>query len=206
MSRSGFQEMNKKRVNEGKEPFANPRNAAAGTVRQLDPKQVADKPLTIFFYDLLQANDWQPEEHWQVMEQFHKWGLKVHSLNKKAGKFKEVEKYHKKLTDERDDLDYEIDGIVVKVNNFEQREKLGTRERNPRWAMAWKFPPKKEVTRLRDIVVQIGRTGMLTPVALLDPVDIGGVTVSRATLHNEDEVQKKMCGPATKCASFVPGM
>lgn len=198
MSRSGFQELNKTRVEQGKDPFANPRNAAAGIVRQLDPKQVADKPLTIFFYELLQAEDYDAPGHWQVLQQFPKWGLKTHPRNKKVKSLKDVQNYHEKLTEERDDLDYEIDGIVIKVNDFAQRETLGTRERNPRWAMAWKFPPQKKVTRLRDIVVQVGRTGMLTPVALLDPVDIGGVTVSRATLHNEDEVKKKDVRPGDK--------
>jgi DNA ligase (NAD+) len=198
MSRSGFQEINKKRVNEGKEPFANPRNAAAGTVRQLDPKNVADKPLDIFFYELLLADDWEVHSHWEVLNQFPKWGLKTHPLNNKVKSMRDAVKYHQKLTDERDDMDYEIDGMVIKVDGFSQRETLGTRERNPRWAMAWKFPPKKEMTRLRDIVVQVGRTGMLTPVALLDPVDIGGVTVSRATLHNEDEVREKDVRPGDK--------
>ncbi len=198
MSRSGFQEINKKRVNQGKEPFANPRNATAGTVRQLNPKNVADKPLDIFFYEMLQVDGWEVHSHWEVLKQFPKWGLKTHRLNKKVKSMSDAEKYHHKLTEERDDMDYEIDGIVIKVDDFSQRETLGTRERNPRWAMAWKFPPKKEMTRLRDIVVQVGRTGMLTPVALLDPVDIGGVTVSRATLHNEDEVREKDVRPGDK--------
>ncbi len=191
MSKSGFQNLNKTRVEHGEEPFANPRNAAAGIVRQLDSKKVAGKPLDIFFYEILEMDENGFSSHWEALKQFPKWKLKTNPLNKKSESIVDIEKYREKLIDEREEIDYDIDGIVIKLDDLKQREKLGTRQRNPRWAMAWKFPPKKEVTRLRDIVVQVGRTGMLTPVALLDPVDVGGVTVSRATLHNEDDVKKK---------------
>lgn len=191
MSKSGFQQLNKDRVEHGDEPFANPRNAAAGIVRQLDSKKVAGKPLDIFFYEILKSEENGFSSHWEALQQFPKWGLKTNPLNKKSSALKEIIKYRQELIDKREEIDYDIDGIVIKIDDLEQREKLGTRQRNPRWAMAWKFPPKKEVTRLKDIAVQVGRTGMLTPVALLEPVDVGGVTVSRATLHNEDEVKKK---------------
>lgn len=191
LPREHFTKLNKKRINEGQEPFANPRNAAAGIVRQLDPKKVADKKLDIIFYETLAIEGADIEAHWSALNQFEKWGLKTDKHNKKTTSFSQVKKYHQKLSQERDVLDYEIDGIVIKLNDYELREKLGTRQRSPRWAFAWKFEPKMEITTLKEIVVQVGRTGMLTPVALLEPVDVGGVTVSRATLHNEDEVHKK---------------
>ncbi|MBN2367248.1 MAG: NAD-dependent DNA ligase LigA [Calditrichaeota bacterium] len=191
MSRSGFQKMNKERVEKGENAFANPRNAAAGIIRQLDSRKVADKPLDIFFYEILKMEGIEIQSHWDVLKKFPEWGLKTSPLNKKCDSFDEVKKYREKLAEQRDGMDFEIDGIVIKLDNRELRQELGKRQRNPRWAMAWKFEPKKEVTILREIVVQVGRTGMLTPVALLDPVDVGGVTVSRATLHNEEEVHEK---------------
>ncbi len=198
MSKKGFQELNKQRVEVGDEPFANPRNAAAGIVRQLDSKKVAGKPLVVFFYDILKIEGMSFSSHWQELEKFPEWGFRTNPLNSRCASMEEVKKFHQNLIDKRDELDYEIDGIVIKLDNLEARNKLGMRERNPRWAMAWKFPPKKEVTVLQDIVVSVGRTGMLTPVALLDPVNVGGVTVSRATLHNEDEVKKKDVRPGDR--------
>jgi len=195
MSKSGFQQLNKERIERGEESFANPRNAAAGTMRQLDSKQVAGKPLDIIFYEILKVEGEEFSSHWEVLQQFPRWGLKTDTHNKRCSSFKEIKKYHRKLAEGRDDLDYEIDGIVIKVDEYGQRDALGIRQRSPRWAFAWKFPPKEEVTTLEDIVVQVGRTGMLTPVALLQPVDVGGVTVSRATLHNEEEVRKKDVRP-----------
>ena len=191
MPKDGFEEVNKKLVEQNKAPFANPRNAAAGVVRQLDPKKVSDKPLSIFFYDIMKIKGMEFERHTEVLKQFEEWGLKTNRLNEKCKDFEEIKKYHEKMADKREGLNYEIDGIVIKLNNIKKRSKFGTRQRNPRWALAWKFEPKKEVTELQDIVVQVGRTGKLTPVALLEPVDVGGVTVSRATLHNEDEVHEK---------------
>lgn len=195
MSREGFQQLNKQRIENGQSPFANPRNAAAGIVRQLDSKKVADKPLTVFFYDILDMSENGFSSHRDVLNTLPEWGFRVHSDIRKCQKREQIEKFRKSLAEKREDLEYEIDGIVIKLDALELREKLGARERSPRWAIAWKFPPKKEVTTLEDIVVQVGRTGMLTPVALLDPVNVGGVTVSRATLHNEDEVRKKDVRP-----------
>ncbi len=191
MSKRAFQKLNKERVERGEVPFANPRNAAAGIMRQLDSKKVADKPLDIFFYDILRVEGMEFSSHWQELQKFPEWGLKTDVHNVKCSSLEEVKAYREKLASQREELDYEIDGIVMKLDDLRLRERLGMRERSPRWALAWKFPPKKEVTTLEDIVVQVGRTGMLTPVALLQPVDVGGVTVSRATLHNEDEVRKK---------------
>ena len=191
MRKAGFQELNRERIEKGENPFANPRNAAAGMMRQLDSKSVSGKPLDIMFYEILhvEGNGFSSLE--QVLRTFSTWGLKTDSHNTRASSFEAVKKYRDKLSEERDDLDYEIDGIVIKINDFQQRSNLGIRHRSPRWALAWKFPPKEEMTTLEDIVVQVGRTGMLTPVALLQPVDVGGVTVSRATLHNEEEAKRK---------------
>jgi DNA ligase (NAD+) len=181
-----------------KDPFANPRNAAAGLVRQLDSKKVANKPLDIYFYQVLEIQGNGYTTHSEMLDIMSEWGFKINEHKKKCNSFKQIKKFRNDLAEKRDDLNYDIDGVVIKLNDLEKRKSLGTRQRNPRWAIAWKFPPKKEVTHLHDIVIQVGRTGMLTPVALLDPVDVGGVTVSRATLHNEDEVQKKDVRPGDK--------
>jgi len=198
MPKQAFQKMNKERIQRGEEPFANPRNAAAGIMRQLDSKKVADKPLRIMFYEILRIEGREFSSHWDELQQFPRWGLKTDPHNSRFSSFGEVKKYWEKLSGQRDELAYEIDGVVIKLDDLEARSQLGTRQRSPRWALAWKFPPKQEETRLADIVVQVGRTGMLTPVALLEPVEVGGVTVSRATLHNEDEVKKKDVRPGDK--------
>ena len=195
MPKQGFQQLNRKRVAEGKDPFANPRNAAAGTMRQLDPGNVKDKPLDIIFYEILSMKGDMPESHKRVLDIFPQWGLETDTLYKQTDSLQEIESYHQELSRKRDELEYEIDGIVIKLDNYQHREKLGVRQRSPRWAIAWKFSPRQEISTLEDIVIQVGRTGMLTPVALLQPVDVGGVTISRATLHNEDEVRKKDVQP-----------
>ncbi|MBN2552846.1 MAG: NAD-dependent DNA ligase LigA, partial [Spirochaetales bacterium] len=206
MSKQGFQELNRERVENGQEPFANPRNAAAGIMRQLDSRKVAGKPLEIFCYELVDSRDGElPGSHWKILELFPRWGFRTNPLNRRASRLEEIEEYRDKLLDRREDLPYEIDGVVIKLDDLEARERLGTRQRSPRWAFAWKFPPKKEVTTLREIAVQVGRTGMLTPVALLDPVQVGGVTVSRATLHNEEEVERKDVRPGDTVRIFRAG-
>ncbi|WP_323843805.1 NAD-dependent DNA ligase LigA [Microbulbifer magnicolonia] len=191
MTRKGFTQLNKQRVERGAEPFANPRNAAAGLMRQYESRRAAGKPLSVFFYEILAMDGDMPRTHAETLAQLDDWGLKTSPLNESATSFKQIERYHSKLAEARDDLDYEIDGIVIKIDNHELRDALGSRDRNPRWALAWKFEPREEITLVEDIVVQVGRTGILTPVALLQPVDVGGVTVSRATLHNEREAQRK---------------
>ena len=198
MPKKAFQKLNKTRIEQGEDAFANPRNAAAGIVRQLDSKKVADKPLNVVFYEIIDSNDGDFTSHWETLKKFSKWGLKTDSHNEQCSNLDKIEKYHSRLSEQRDELDYEIDGIVIKLDDYELREKLGVRQRSPRWALAWKFAPKKEITTLEDIVVQVGRTGILTPVALLQPVDVGGVTVSRATLHNEGEVKRKDVRPGDK--------
>jgi DNA ligase (NAD+) len=198
MKKEDFRNLNKQRIENGEEPFANARNAAAGIVRQLDSKKVADKPLDIFFYEIINNSDNGFDSHWNMLQKIPEWGLKHSEEIKKAKKFNDVRKYYKKMTGKRDSLSFEIDGIVIKLDDRELRRKIGTRQRSPRWAYAWKFPPKKELTTLQEIVIQVGRTGILTPVALFDPVEVGGVTVSRATLHNEDEAKKKDVRPGDK--------
>jgi DNA ligase (NAD+) len=198
MRKGDFHKLNKKRIEDGRDPFANPRNAAAGTVRQLDSRRVADMPLNVTFYDVLEVQGHEFRSHWDMLEQLPAWGLKTDPHGERCSSLKQVKQYHARLAEQREELDYEIDGIVIKLNDYAARAKLGTRQRSPRWAMAWKFAPRQEATTLREIVVQVGRTGMLTPVALLEPVNVGGVTVSRATLHNADEVERKDVRPGDR--------
>jgi DNA ligase (NAD+) len=196
MPKAGFQELNKTRIQNGDEPFANPRNAAAGLMRQLDSRMVARKPLRIVFYDILKTDDtWRFSSHWQILQQLADWGLNISPYNRKANGVEEMTAYHQDLLNQRDQLPFEIDGVVIKLDDLAHRSALGARHRSPRWALAWKFKPKEKTTILEQIVVSVGRSGMLTPVALLQPVNVGGVTVSRATLHNEGEVHRKDVRP-----------
>ena len=183
MPRSGFQALNEERVERGEDPFANPRNAAAGTVRQLDPSVVADRPLDLFFYDIMASSETVTTQE-AVFDRLAALGLKVCDRNDIVESVDDVLGYRDDLLAVRDDLEYETDGVVVKVDDFDARDVLGSTARHPRWAFAYKFPPRTGETIVRRIVVQVGRTGKLTPVALLDPVEVGGVTISRATLHN----------------------
>jgi DNA ligase (NAD+) len=197
LSKEDFQQLNKDRIEKNKKAFANARNAAAGIVRQLDPGKVARVPLDIFFYEVIgsNSNDNDFESQQELRTQFKKWGLKINEESKGSTTLKEIKDFYRQLESKREKLSYEIDGMVIKLNHRKLRSELGSRGRSPRWAFAWKFEPRKEVTTLVDIIVQVGRTGILTPVALLEPVEVGGVTVSRATLHNEDEVKKKDVRP-----------
>ena len=198
MVKDGFLEINRKRIEQDREPFANPRNAAAGMMRQLDPRKVAGKSLTIVFYDILKIEGKSPSTHKKALNLFSKLGLKTSAEYHSAETMDQIRNYYDQYMANREDLENEIDGLVIKVNEYGFREKLGTRQRSPRWAMAWKFPPRQEVTTLKEIMVSVGRTGMLTPFALLDPVEVGGVTISRATLHNEEEARKKDVRPGDK--------
>lgn len=199
MPRSGFTALNRERVERGEDTFANPRNAAAGLMRQLDPQQVAGRPLTLFCYEVLELRGRDaPDSHREMLGLLADWGLPTCPLNRAAQGLDDVRAYHDELAEQRDSLDYDIDGVVIKLDARGPRTELGTRARSPRWALAWKFPPREEVTQLEDIAVQVGRTGILTPIALLAPVDVGGVTVSRATLHNADEVARKDVRPGDR--------
>lgn len=192
MFSEGFDKLNESLIAEGKEPFANPRNAAAGGVRQLDPQITASRPLHLYVYDILASEGLEGiDTQWDVLQSLKEWGLKVNERIRKAKTLEDIQEYHGGLESERDDLGYEIDGIVIKLNDLEARETLGWTSRHPRWAFAYKFPPRKEVTRILSILPSVGRTGVVTPVAIMLPVEIGGVTVARATLHNREEIVRK---------------
>jgi DNA ligase (NAD+) len=188
MPRKAFAEYNRERVEAGEDPFANPRNAAAGTLRQLDPSVTAERPLSIFFFGVLDASV-SLDSHSGLHEQLPEWGLRVCDRTVVVDDIDAAIDYRDRQLDARDDLDYEIDGVVLKVDDRAACDLLGSTSRAPRWAFAHKFPARKERTTLRDIAVQVGRTGRLTPVALLDPVAVGGVTVSRASLHNPAQIE-----------------
>jgi len=189
MPREAFNEHNRERIERGEDPFANPRNAAAGTLRQLDPSVTAGRPLDCFFFGVL-ASSREFDTNWAVHETLPEWGLKVNDRTEVVEDIEDAIEYRDRLVEQRDDLDYEVDGVVITVNDRDQCERLGATSRFPRWTFAYKLPPRTEETTVREIVVQVGRTGRLTPVALLDPVDVGGVTVSRASLHNPDQIEE----------------
>lgn len=192
MRKDEFDQFNHQRQKEGKEPFANPRNAAAGSLRQLDPKITARRPIHIFFYQMVDADDLGYDTHWQALNDLPEYGLRV-NLDKMTicRSVEEMVDYHAKIENQRQDLPYDIDGVVFKVNSLELQQELGARANSPRWALAYKFKAQQKTTTVKDVEMMVGRTGKITPVALLDPVKIGGVKVSRASLHNFDELEKK---------------
>lgn len=187
----GFEQLNEQLMAEGKSPFANPRNAAAGALRQLDPEVTASRPLDIYVYDILSAADLRIAKQWDVLAAMSEWGLRVNDLPRRIESVDEVIEYHRDLQERRDDLEYEIDGVVVKLDDIASRDELGVTSHHPRWAFAFKFPPRKETTRILKIVPSVGRTGVVTPGGIMRPVELGGVTVSRANLHNREEVARK---------------
>lgn len=186
-----FNKFNQERVEQELPPFANPRNAAAGSLRQLDSKITAGRPLDVFFYGVGRVADVAPESHWDLLQSLKGWGFKINPLIRPRIKLKEILAFYRELIEKRHQLPYDIDGMVIKVDSLALQQQLGTTTRSPRWAIAYKFEALQETTVLENIEVQVGRTGVLTPVAHLSPVKVGGATVSRATLHNEDEIQKK---------------
>ncbi|HVS02438.1 MAG TPA: NAD-dependent DNA ligase LigA, partial [Thermoanaerobaculia bacterium] len=186
-----FEALNERLLAEGKPPFANPRNAAAGTLRQLDPRITAERPLDVYFYDVLAADHLPLSTQQEVFAALADWGMKPSPLARPATTVEEIVAFHGELLAQRDTLDFEIDGVVVKLDDLAARDEVGATARHPRWAFAFKFPPRKEVTRVERITASVGRTGVVTPVALMRPVEIGGVTVARATLHNREEVERK---------------
>ncbi len=191
MEKEAFRKLNEERVRNGEDPFANPRNAAAGSLRQLDPRVTAKRELDVYFYGIGVVEGFSPKTQWELLESLNHWGLKTNPLSKLCKGIDEALERHKYLESIRDQLPYEIDGMVIKVNSMELQRILGEVSRSPRWAIAYKFPPTLEATRILDIKVQVGRTGTLTPVAILEPVRISGAEVSRATLHNQDEIDRK---------------
>lgn len=188
-----FQVLNRRMTERGGDAFANPRNAASGSLRQLDSTITATRPLVITCYEIMAVSGSVSPTHWDELETLAQWGLPIPESERRrlCASIDDVMAFHRETESMRDQLPYEIDGVVVKVNRRDWQGRLGMKSRSPRWAIAYKFPPRKEFTVVQDIVVSVGRTGTLTPVALLKPVEVGGVTISRATLHNADEVARK---------------
>ena len=187
----GFQRLNRQREEAGEYVFANPRNAAAGALKQLDSKITAGRPLDLFCHGMGTVEPAQFGSHAEFLAALRDWGLKPVPLTRVCGSVEEVVAYQEEMETRRDELPYEIDGVVVKVNSLELQRRLGQIARSPRWAMAYKFKPRQSTTRIVDIQPQVGRTGTLTPVASLEPVQLAGVTVRNASLHNMDEIERK---------------
>ncbi|HSO66957.1 MAG TPA: NAD-dependent DNA ligase LigA [Desulfatirhabdiaceae bacterium] len=190
MSRDGFHHLNANRAKENQPMFANPRNAAAGSLRQLDSAVTAERPLDLFVYGVGNNPEMPIASHYDLLQALKSLGFPVNSLIQTGLTLKHVLEYYRELESMRASLAYEMDGMVIKVDSRTAQESLGIKTRSPRWAIAWKFKASQETTRILGIDVQVGRTGALTPVAILEPVNIGGVMVSRATLHNADEIQR----------------
>ncbi len=190
MPRAGFETFNRKAREQGDKPLVNPRNGAAGSLRQLDPQLTAKRPLAFFAYGTA-TRDKLPETQFDALVRLRDWGFPVNPEIKRVQGLGGCLDYHVRMEALRPELGYDIDGVVYKVDRFDQQGILGFISKAPRWALAHKFPAEEEITRLLDIDVQVGRTGALTPVARLEPVFVGGVTVTNATLHNEDEIRRK---------------
>ncbi|MBI4285485.1 MAG: NAD-dependent DNA ligase LigA, partial [Chloroflexi bacterium] len=189
---AGFKKLNREREAEGQPPFANPRNAAAGSVRQLDPRITARRPLDIYIYGLGRAEGKAlPATHWETMQYLAELGFKINPRNQLVSTVAEAEEYYRYWVARREDLPYEADGIVVKIDLLELHGLLGDVGREPRWAIAYKFPATEGTTRLLRIDISVGRTGTLNPYAVLEPVSVGGVTIRTAALHNEDDIRRK---------------
>jgi DNA ligase (NAD+) len=191
LEREGFRKLNAERLEEGLPLFANPRNAAAGSLRQLDSRITAHRPLTIYVYGVGSAQYLNVTSHGDLLQSLKQLGFRINPLTRSAITVEHVLDFYSELEEKRHGLPYEIDGMVIKVDRLSDQLQLGSTSRSPRWAIAYKFPAIQATTSVDAIEVQVGRTGKLTPVAHLKPVRVGGVTVSRATLHNEDEVRKK---------------
>ncbi|MDY0926299.1 NAD-dependent DNA ligase LigA [Enterobacter sp. CFBP8995] len=191
ITESGFEKLNEEARRTGAKLFANPRNAAAGSLRQLDPRITAKRPLTFFCYGfgLLEGGE-MPASHWQRLQQFKAWGLPVTDRIRLAHSADEVLAFYRQVEQERPSLGFDIDGVVIKVDSQALQEQLGFVARAPRWAVAFKFPAQEQMTFVRDVEFQVGRTGAITPVARLEPVQVAGVVVSNATLHNADEIAR----------------
>ena len=185
-----FEEINQRRLEAGEEPFANPRNAAAGSLKLLDPKQVDSRPLDIYIYACM-AEEGMPEKHMDILDLLSELSFKVNPHRRLCKDIDQVMAYCDLWEKKKDRLPYEIDGMVVKLNDLNQQAILGATSKSPRWAIAYKFPARQVTTKLEDIILQVGRTGTITPVAILEPVELSGTTVGRATLHNADDIQRK---------------
>jgi DNA ligase (NAD+) len=191
MTRAGFEKVNRERQAEGQPLFANPRNSAAGSLRQLDPAITARRPLDIFVYSLGYFEGKLPHSHWQVLQLFRQFGLKTNPANDRCETFEQIMEQVQRWEHRRESLPYEIDGVVVKIDDLHLQAELGAVGREPRWAIAYKFPPAQVTTKLLDIGANVGRTGSLNPFAILEPVQVGGVVVKLASLHNEEDIRRK---------------
>ncbi len=191
LQKSHFEAMNRLIVRQGGEPFANPRNAAAGTLRQLDWRITARRPLSFIAYEALAPGAFPWRTHWEKVEDLRRYGFDVNPENRRCTGIAEVKAYRDEMAERRFALPYDTDGIVVKVDDLDWRRRLGAATKFPRWAVAFKYPPQEEETQVKEIWASVGRTGILTPVVEVNPVRISGATVSRATLHNEDEMRRK---------------
>jgi DNA ligase (NAD+) len=192
MRKDEFNAFNRQREEDGKKPFANPRNAAAGSLRQLDSNVTARRPLHVYFFEVPPGEGPSFDTHAEALSALPDWGLRVsHEYIWRCDGIEEALAHYESLAAERDDLPYEMDGVVIKVNDRAAHDTLGVRDRDPRWAIAYKFPPRQATTAIDDIYVQVGRTGRITPVAELEPVEVAGVEVSRASLHNQNEIDRK---------------
>ena len=191
LPRSRFEAINREREEREEEPFANPRNAAAGTMKTLDPRVVAERGLDVFLYQVARVEGASPRGQWDALERLRRWGLRTNPASRLCRGLDEVLEFCDAWRDKRDSLEYDIDGVVVKVDDFTLQQELGFTAKFPRWAIAYKYPARQATTVVRSIDVYVGRTGKLTPVAQLDPVFLAGSTVARATLHNEEEVGRK---------------
>lgn len=193
MSKASFEKLNERALKKGEKTFANPRNAAAGSLRQLDPKITAERDLSLYFYGVgaVTYKTAAPKSHFELLEKLKSWGLRVNEEIQCHQGFEDCQSFYETLLKKRPRLDYDIDGVVFKINNLHSQEELGFVSRAPRWAVAYKFPAQEEITQILDVEFQVGRTGALTPVARLKPIFVGGATVSNATLHNMDEIERK---------------
>ncbi len=190
--RSAFARLNEERAERGESLFANPRNAAAGSLRQLDPRITASRGLAVWLYQLGWAEGGPtPDTHWETLEWLRELGLRVNPETERAPSLDGAQAYHRRWEERRFQVDYQTDGVVVKIDRRDYQRHLGFVGREPRWAIAYKFPAEQATTRLEDIRINVGRTGALNPYAVLEPVNVGGVTISRASLHNEDDIRRK---------------
>ncbi|NGX54127.1 MAG: DNA ligase, partial [Chlamydiae bacterium] len=191
MPKKVFEELNRQKQKAGDAPFANPRNAAGGSLKLLDPRQVAKRKLAVLFYGIAEESSGKIKSHYDAVQSLKKFGLPIVEEQARCRSMAEIWKFAQKMEKKRKSLPYEIDGIVIKVDDLASQKKLGITGKNYRWAVAYKFSAEQAETKIKAITVQVGRTGVLTPVAELEPVYLAGSTISRATLHNEDEVKRK---------------
>lgn len=190
IAREAFRALNRERTGRGEEPFANPRNLAAGSLKQLDPRVTAERPLDVYFYGVGATEGIAFETHTQFIDDLPEMGLKTLGDHALTGTLADALRHYDKILDRREEIPFEVDGAVIRVDRLDVCRRLGVRSRSPRWAIAFKFPARQGTTRLLEITIQVGRTGTLTPVALLEPVQVGGVQIARATLHNQEEIER----------------